>query len=116
MGVNSYSRKVFLRGAGVKNISDLYSPSVIAKRSLYNYVNMTMNVIPGEAYIETLNAPLITDATSLSHHFKHCIAIDNKFRNEGTVSNLNIPTATGSHVVVNNEYSEDFIVRRIGSI
>ena len=115
MKSNESARKTLLRGVGLKNINDIYKPSIVAQRASYNYLSMPMTSVLGEAYVETLNIPAITDVTSLSHHFKQCISINSKFLAAGIASNLNIPNATPPHVVVNTETPEDFIIRRIGA-
>lgn len=109
------SKKTYLRGCGVKNISDLQKATVVEYRSQVNYVDLPLTTSFDEAYIETLNqpTPLENNPTLVTHHYQHCISIHEKFTDNSLTSFLNIPTAPSPLTVINPESKVNFIIRNL---
>ena len=111
----TYSRKYYLRGAGVKNIEDLTGADWTAYKNKVHYPDITMTSSMAEAYIQTLNPalPLVNNPTNVAHHFNHCLEIQSKFENDSITCVMNLPTATPTAINA-SETMDEFIVRRIG--
>lgn len=108
------SKKTFLRTVAALNIGQLTQEPFLTRRAVLDYRNLPAVISVQEIRLETLNPPTPLDnATTISHHYKNCIVLRDKFNVDGFVTLLNIPTAPPEEIETQTETYQEFLIRNL---